>query len=320
MAPQSKYIWMDGELVPYEKATVHFMTPALHYGMAVFEGIRCYETRQGPAVFRLTDHLERLLDSVQILGIRDFTYTLDELHQAVDQTITANEFTSCYIRPLIYMGSGAFDLNLDHTQPAIGIAVWDWGTYLGEEALEAGVRMLVSSFARLHPNVSMTKAKISGNYVNSVLAKTLAERAGFTEAIMLDTDGMVAECTGENLFLVRDGRISTTPRGTILEGITRDSIITLAGDLGYSVSEEPISRDQLYIADEVFVCGTAAECVAVSEIDYRTIGQGRMGPVTRKLQRAFFETVRGEGRRSAEWLDFVTVKAEIPDMSRASLD
>jgi branched-chain amino acid aminotransferase len=175
---------------------------------------------------------------------------------------------------------------------------------------------MVSSFARLHPNVSMTKAKISGNYVNSVLAKTMAERAGFNEAIMLDPEGLVAECTGENLFLVRKGVIYTTPRATILEGVTRDSIITIARDLGYTVLEEPISRDQLYIADEVFVCGTAAECVAVSEIDYRTVGEGRMGPVTHKIQETFFDTVHGQGTRSAEWLDYVTVEAKIPDMSR----
>jgi len=318
MAPLSKCVWMNGELVPYDKATVHMLTPALHYGLAVFEGIRCYETTRGPAVFRLRDHLQRLLDSVKILGIREFGYTLDELHQAVHHVILANGFRSCYIRPLVYMGSGSFDLNLDNMQPAVGIAVWEWGTYLGEEALEAGVRMMVSSFARLHPNVHMTKAKISGNYVNSVLAKTLAERAGFSEAIMLDPEGLVAECTGENLFLVRGGRICTPPRATILEGITRESIITLAGDLGYAVLEESISRDQLYVADEVFVCGTAAECVAVSEIDYRTIGQGRMGPVTRRLQREFFDTVRGDGRRSGEWLDYVPVEAKIPDMSRTA--
>jgi branched-chain amino acid aminotransferase len=316
MAPVSKYIWMDGELVPYEKATLHFMTPALHYGMGVFEGIRCYATSQGPAVFRGRDHLQRLLDSVKIFGFLDFGYSLDDLHQAMNQTILANEFSSCYIRPLVYSGNGSFDLNLDNTQPSIGIAVWEWGAYLGEEALEAGVRMMVSSFARLHPNVSMTKAKISGNYVNSVLAKTMAERAGFEEAIMLDPEGLVSECTGENLFLVRKGVIYTTPRATILEGITRDSIITIARDLGYTVHEEPISRDQLYIADEVFVSGTAAECTAVSEVDYRPVGTGRMGPVTRQIQTAFFETVRGEGPRSAEWLDYVPLEARIPDMSR----
>jgi len=312
MAPQSKYIWMDGELVPYEKATVHFMTPALHYGMAVFEGIRCYQTSQGPAVFRLTDHLERLLDSVQILGIRDFTYTLDELHQAVDQTITANEFTSCYIRPLIYAGNGAFDLNLDHTQPSIGIAVWDWGTYLGEEALEAGVRMLVSSFARLHPNVSMTKAKISGNYVNSVLAKTLAERAGFTEAIMLDTDGMVAECTGENLFLVRDNVLYTSPIAAgILHGITRDTVMRLARDMGHEVREQNLPREMLYLADEVFFCGTAAEITPVRTVDRVPVGEGRPGPVTRALQSEFMAIAKGKVPDRHGWLTPVPVAAGV---------
>ncbi len=307
MPPASKYIWMDGKLVPFERATIHFMTPALHYGMAVFEGIRCYDTPQGPAVFRLREHLQRLIDSAQIFGMRQLCYTPEELREAVHETIRANDLRECYVRPVVYSADGSFDLNLDHTQPALGIAVWDWGTYLGQEALEKGVKMMVSSFTRLHPNAQMTKAKISGNYVNSVLAKTMAERAGFNEAIMLDPEGYVAECTGENIFLVRSQTIYTPPRAAILEGITRDALITLAGDLGYTVVEQRLSRDQLYIADEVFVSGTAAECVAVSEIDYRVIGAGRMGPVAHALQRAFFKTVHGEGARSKEWLDYVTL-------------
>lgn len=307
MAPSSRFLWVDGELIPYEAATVHFLSPALHYGLAVFEGIRCYDAEQGPAVFRLTDHLQRLLDSVHIFGLGAFRYGVDELRGAVHQVIQANEMRSCYVRPLVFMKSGPLDLNLDSKQASTGIAVWEWGTYLGEQALEAGVRMMVSSFARIHPNVNMTKAKISGNYVNSVLAKTLAARAGFDEAVMLDPDGLVAECTGENLFLVRSGVLYTPPKATVLEGITRDTLITLARDMGYEVVEESISRDQLYIADEVFVCGTAAECVAVGEIDYRTVGSGKMGPITREVQRAFFQTVRGRGRRSAEWLDYVAV-------------
>lgn len=307
MAPSSRFLWVDGELIPYEAATVHFLSPALHYGLAVFEGIRCYDAEQGPAVFRLTDHLQRLLDSVHIFGLGAFRYGVDELRRAVHQVIQANEMRSCYVRPLVFMKNGPLDLNLDSKQASTGIAVWEWGTYLGEQALEAGVRMMVSSFARLHPNVNMTKAKISGNYVNSVLAKTLAARAGFDEAVMLDPDGLVAECTGENLFLVRSGVLYTPPKATVLEGITRDTLITLARDMGYEVVEVSISRDQLYIADEVFVCGTAAECVAVGEIDYRTVGSGKMGPITREVQRAFFQTVRGRGRRSAEWLDYVAV-------------
>jgi branched-chain amino acid aminotransferase len=306
MGMESKFIWMDGKLVEFEKATVHFLTPALHYGLGVFEGIRCYSTPKGPAVFRLREHLERLVDSVHILGVREFPYTVEQLREAVHQTIKANDFTQCYIRPLVYMANGALGLNLDASSPSVGIAVWEWGAYLGEESLEQGVRMMVSSFTRHHPNVTMTKAKITGNYPNSVMAKTLALRAGFDEAIMLDPTGLVAECTGENLFVVRGKKIHTAPRATVLEGITRDSVVTLAGDLGYEVVEEPISRDQLYIADEVFLTGTAAECVAVREIDFRTIGSGGMGPITRAIQKSFFQTARGDGKRSAEWLDPVT--------------
>lgn len=312
MNMQSKYIWMDGELVEYEKATVHVLAPALHYGLAAFEGIRCYGTAQGAAVFRLREHLERLLDSVQIMGVREFPYTVEDLRQAVHLTIRANEFQHCYVRPIIYMAHGPLGINLDASQPAVGIAVFEWGTLLGEEALVDGVRAMVSSFTRLHPNVAMTKAKIAGNYVNSVMAKTLALRSGYEEAILLDPSGFVAECTGENLFLVRNGKIYTPPRATVLEGITRDAVITLATDKGYSVIEEPISRDQLYIADEVFVSGTAAEVCAMREIDTRRIGEGRMGPVARDIQQAFFQTVRGDGHRSAEWLDYV-------DSARVSL-
>ena len=309
MEMESKYIWMDGKLVEFEKATVHFLTPALHYGMGAFEGIRCYNTPKGPAVFRLREHLERLLDSVHIFGVREFPYTIDQLRAAVHETIRANEYNQCYIRPLVYM-SGPLGLNLDASKPSVGIAVWKWDAYLGEDALEQGVRAMVSSFTRHHPNATMTKAKISGNYPNSAMAKTLALRAGFEEAIMLDPSGLLAECSGENLFVVRSGKLYTSQSATILEGITRDSVITLAHDLGYEVIEQPISRDQLYIADEVFLTGTAAECVAVREIDFRTIGSGKMGPVTRAIQKSFFETARGTGKRSAEWLDYVKEKAK----------
>jgi len=310
MAIQSKYIWMDGKMVEYEKATIHVLTPALHYGMGTFEGIRCYSTSNGPGVFRLREHLERLVDSTHILGVLEFPFTVEEMRQAVHETIQANELPECYIRPLIYMANGPLGLNLDASKPSLAIAAWEWGAYLGEESLEKGVRVMVSSYTRHHPNVTMTKAKITGNYPNSVLAKTFALRAGFDEAIMLDPSGLVAECSGENLFMVRDNKVYTTPRASILEGITRDAVITLAGDLGYEVVEEPISRDQLYIADEVFMSGTAAECVAVREIDFRMIGSGKMGPVTRAIQHAFFETARGNGKHSAEWLDYATEKAK----------
>jgi branched-chain amino acid aminotransferase len=308
MTGNNALIWIDGELVPHNEAKVHFLSPALHYGLAAFEGIRCYETQQGPAVFRLHEHLTRFLDSALIFGIPDFPYTISDLRRAVHEVISANELKSCYIRPLIYMADGPLGLNLDEMQASVGIAVWEWGTFLGEEALEKGAKVLFSSYTRHHPNVSMTKAKISGNYANSVMAKTLAVRAGFDEAIMLDPSGFVAECTGENIFLVRDNAIYTPPRATILEGVTRASIITIAKDLGYEVNEEMISRDQVYIADEVFLSGTAAECVPVSEIDYRPIGSGKRGPITQEIQKTFFETVRGAGLRSDEWLDPVGSK------------
>jgi branched-chain amino acid aminotransferase len=301
---KSDYIWMNGKLVPFNDANVHILTPAIHYGLAIFEGIRCYNTDKGPAIFRLQEHLKRFKDSAHAFGILDFNYTVDELRDAVHKTILANKFSECYIRPLLYMGDGPLGLNLDNKHPLVSIATWKWGNLLGEEKLASGVRLTVSSVTRMHPNANLTKAKVAGNYVNSVVAKTLATRMGFDEAVMLDANGMVAECTGENLFLVRDGKIYTSPKANILEGITRDSVISLAGDLNIPVIEEQITRDQLYISDEVFVCGTAAEVVPVREIDFRTIGAGKMGPITKQIQQLFFKTARGQAEH-AEWLDIV---------------
>lgn len=305
MGMQSKYLWMNGELVEFEKATVHFLTPALHYGVGVFEGIRSYATDQGQAVFRLREHIQRLVNSTKVLGFRDFPYTVEELMGAVRKTVAINEFEECYIRPLAYLTDGGWNLTVDAGNLGVGIAVWEWNNYLGEEALEMGIRANITSFTRHHPNVMMTKAKITGNYANSVLAKTESLRFGFEEAIMLDPQGYVAECTGENLFLVRDGVIITPQTAPVLEGITRDTVITLANDLGYEVKETPVSRDQLYIADEVFVCGTAAECIALREIDFRVIGEGKMGPVARAVQKEFQAVIRGRHARSNEWLDYV---------------
>lgn len=302
---KSDFIWMDGELVPYDQATVHFITPTLHYGMGVFEGIRCYATPQGPAVFRLREHMQRFLESIHILGVRDFPYTVEDLRQAVHQTIQANHFSECYIRPLMYL-KGPMGLNMDNSRPCVGIAAWEWGPYLGKAAEENGVHMMVSSFTRLHPNISMTKSKVSGNYVNSMLVKTLALRSGYDEAVILDPNGFVAECTGENLFMVRRGVLVTPPVATVLEGLTRASLITLAADLGVPTQEAMITRDQLYIADEVFISGTAAEVVGVRMIDFRQVGEGKPGPLTRKLHAAFQETVHGQGQHSAEWLDYVS--------------
>jgi branched-chain amino acid aminotransferase len=313
----ARYIWIHDSLRPASEGVVPFLSAGMQFGFSVFEGIRCYSTDHGPAVFRMNEHVERLLDSAHIVGFRELPVTAEQVKTAINQTIAANEFSACYIRPMIYL-DGAMMMTVESGQPRFVVAVWEWKNFLGVEARERGIRANIASFTRLHPNIMMTKAKVSGNYVSSILAKTESHRAGFDEAIMLGPDGYVAECTGENLFVVRNNIrnnirnnvrdnvrnkiIYTTPRAGILEGITRDSLITLARDLGYSVVEEPISRDQLYIADEVFVCGTAAEVVALREIDFRVIGDGKAGPVTRALQQEFDKLVNGRHVRSAEWL------------------
>ncbi len=306
MGMKSRYLWMDGALVEYEKATVHFLTPALHYGVGVFEGIRCYRTSGGPAIFRLREHAERLLTSARILGFRSLPFSAEDVAGAIRQTVAANGFDECYIRPLIYLAGGGWNLNIDGGRPAFGVAVWEWTNYLGTDALHHGVRANVSSFTRHHPNVMMTKAKIAGNYVNSFLAKTESVRLGFEEAIMLDPEGYVAECTGENLFVVTRGKIVTPDLAPVLDGITRDAVVTLARDLNYDVEVSPLSRDQLYGADEVFVCGTASEVIGLREIDFRTIGSGSTGPVTRAIQAEFHAVIRGRHARSGGWLEPVT--------------
>ena len=299
----ARYTWLNGEIVETARATVPFLTAGLHYGAAVFEGIRCYDTDRGPAVLRLRAHLERLLASARVLGFRDLPYTIADLADATRRTIQANQFPACYVRPVVYLGDGGWNLTIDSGRPRAGIAVWEWTDYLGRDARDRGVRANVSSFTRHHPNASMTKAKISGNYANSLLAKTESVRLGFDEAIVLDPQGYVAECTGENLFVVRGERIVTPPSATVLEGITREMLITLAADAGHAVTEQPLSRDQLYVADEAFVCGTAAEVVGIRAIDFPTVGTGRTGPVTRALQDAFTAVTLGRHPRSAGWLE-----------------
>jgi len=323
MAMESKYVWMDGELVEFEKATIHFLTPALHYGAAVFEGVRSYATDKGPAVFRMKEHTERLIDSAKVLGFRELPYKAEEIAEAIRQTVRANGFSECYIRPLLYLTGGGWNLNVDGGKASVAIAVWEWGNYLGEEALAKGIRANISSFTRHQPNVMMTKAKIAGNYPNSILAKTESVRLGFDEAIMLNPQGFVAECTGENIFVVHKGRIITPPLVDILEGITRESMITIAKDMGYEVVETPVSRDQLYVADEVFVCGTAAEVIGLAEIDYRTIGEGKTGPVTRSLQKVFHDAIRGKNPKYESWCDYVNdsqVPVDLPQSTSVSAD
>jgi len=309
---KSEFIWMDGALVPYEQAKVHVITPTLHYGVGVFEGIRCYQTPKGPAVFRLRDHLKRFLESIHILGVMDFPYTLEDIRRAVHQTISANGFHECYIRPLMYL-EGPLGLDMDRSRASLAIAAWEWGPYLGEAARETGIHMMVSSFTRLHPNINMTKAKITGNYANSMLVKTLALRSGYDEAVILDPAGFVAECTGENIFMVRQNVLYTPPLSSILEGITRSTVIALAADLYIPVVEGMITRDQLYTADEVFISGTAAEIVGVRMIDFRKIGDGKPGPITRSLLQNFLEVVRGRGKHAEQWLDYVPQDISAPE-------
>ena len=301
----SEFIWLNGELLPHERATTHVLTGALHYGAAVFEGLRSYMTPRGPAIFRLREHSERLIESAEVLGFRDMPFGPEDVDGAILETVRANGLAECYIRPLLYLDGPVWSLNIDAGKPALMIAVWEWENYLGEDARVNGVRANVSSYTRHHPNVMMTKAKIAGNYVNSILAKTESVRLGFQEAIMLDPQGYVAECTGENLFLVRRGKIITPSIATVLEGITRHTLFLLAADLGYEVLEQPIVRDQLYTADEVFVCGTAAEVAGLSEIDFRKIGDGRVGQVTRRLQELYEDTVHGRNEKYTKWCTYV---------------
>lgn len=305
MGMESKFIWKNGELVEYEKATVHMLTAALHYGAAIFEGIRAYKTDKGAAIFRLREHSERMIKSAEIFGFRDLPFTADDVYNGCKETVKANGFDECYVRPLLYLSAGAWNLNLDAGKAEMMIAVWEWSNYLGDEALAKGIRANISSFTRHHPNVSMTKAKIAGNYVNSILAKTESVRLGFEEAIMLDPQGYVAECTGENLFVVKKGKIFTPATAPVLEGITRESVSIIARDLGYEVVEAPVSRDQLYNADEVFVCGTAAEVIGLSEIDFRRIGDGKSGRITGEIQNVFHDAIRGKNKKYEAWCDYV---------------
>lgn len=303
---QAEYIWLDGEFVPFDRATVHFLSPSLHYGMGVFEGIRCYATERGTAAFRLREHLRRFLDSIRILGIDQLLLEVDTLRDVVCRLIRVNNLNACYVRPMMYF-EGPPELILDAYRPVVGVAAWLWPDFLGHDARKHGTRMMISSISRAHPNAGMVRAKVSGQYVNSILAKTMAARAGFDDAILLDSEGYVSGCTGENLYLVRDGVIYSPPRDTILEGVTGESVLMLARDAGYRVIEERISRDQLFTADEVLACGTAAQVVGVRQIDYRTIGKGRPGPVTTHLQHLFLEAAHGNDRRSAEWLDYLVM-------------
>lgn len=302
LTPTEK-IWLDGEFVDWDKAQVHVLSHCMHYGSGVFEGIRAYETSRGAAVFRLTDHIVRLFDSAKVL-MMDVPFSVEQLVEATKQTVAINDLNSCYIRPLVFLGYGEMGLNPLPCPVNVTIAAWPWGTYLGEEGLAKGVRMKISSFQRHNPNSIPTQTKASGMYLNSSLAKVEAIKAGYDEAILLSPQGYVSECTGENLFVVKRGKILTPPISAgILEGITRDSIMTIARDLGYEVEEANLLRGDLYLADEAFLSGTAAEVVPIRSVDDREIGDP--GPITRAIQDAYFATVRGENDRYKEWLEHV---------------
>lgn len=299
------YIWMDGEFVPWEDATVHVLVHGLHYGTGAFEGIRAYDTADGPAVFRLTDHMDRFRRSAKALGI-PFEYEVAELVDAAKETIRRNGLGSCYIRPITFYGTGSMGLNPAGATVHVVIATWEWGAYLGEEGLANGIRVAVSSWRRIGHNSFMPDAKGTGGYMNSVLAKTAAIKGGYDEALLLNDDGLIAEGSGENLFMVRKGILHTPPTSAgALDGITRDSVYTLLAEDGYTIRESSISRTDLYYADEVFFTGTAAEVTPVREIDDRDVGDGKPGPVTRRAQELYMSTVKGELGSHPEWLEHI---------------
>ena len=305
MSLKTEKIWLDGNLVPWEDAKVHVLSHALHYGTGYFEGIRCYALADGrSAIFRLAEHTRRLADSGKILGF-PLPYTEAQLNQAIVEVIRANKLKECYIRPLAFVGLGELGLYAPKNPVNVCIAVWPWGAYLGDEGIRNGIRAKVSSYTRHHVNVMMTKSKSTGNYINSVLAKHEVKKAGYDEAIMLDAEGYVSEASGENIFMVRDGKIKTTPLTSILPGITRDSIITLARDKGYTVVEERFTRDELYTADEAFFTGTAAELTPIREVDDRQIGAGRRGPITEDIQQTFFGVIKGKNPKYENWLTYL---------------
>ncbi|MEW6300491.1 MAG: branched-chain amino acid transaminase [Thermodesulfobacteriota bacterium] len=299
-------IWMDGTLVPWHEAKVHVLTHTLHYGVGVFEGIRCYACEDGrSAVFRLNEHIERLFDSAHILGLK-IPFSFSDVIQACLETVRANQLKECYIRPIVFIGEGERGLHARSNPIRVAIAAWSWGAYLGEEGLRTGIRVKTSSFQRFHVNTLMTKAKAVGTYLNSILAGKEVWDLGYDEALLLDTDGYVAEGPGENLFIVRKGRVKTPPlSSSILPGITRDTVVTLLHDLGYPLVEERVTRDEVYLADEAFFTGTAAEVTPIREVDDRPIRGTVPGEVTRMLQECFFTITKGKDRKYSHWLTYV---------------
>ncbi len=304
MADRDGVIWLDGEMVPWREAKVHVLTHTLHYGMGVFEGVRAYKTDKGAAIFRLQEHTDRLFRSAHILGM-NIPHDPATLNQAQIDVVRQNDLDSAYIRPMCFYGSEGMGLRADNLQVHTMVAAWNWGAYLGEDEIEKGIRIRVSSFTRHHVNITMCRAKANGNYMNSMLALKEALECGYDEALLLDAEGYVMEGSGENIFIVRDGVIYTPDLTSALDGITRDTVMRLCAELGIRVVEKRITRDEVYIADEAFFTGTAAEVTPIREVDNRTIGAGGRGPITERLQTLYFDQVHGRRDENAGWLTLV---------------
>lgn len=304
MSDRDGFIWYNGELVDWRSAQTHVLTHTLHYGLGVFEGVRAYETAQGAAIFRLQEHNKRFFNSAKIVGI---TLPFDEetLKQAHFDVLKANQLTSGYFRPMAFYGSGKLGVEPQKNDVQVIVAAWPWGAYLGEEGMKKGIRVRISSFTRHHVNITLCKAKANGNYLNSIMANTEAKRDGYDEAVLLDAQGYVAEGSGENIFMVRNGKLYTPDLTVALEGITRDTVITITQEMGLEVIEKRITRDELYIADEIFFTGTAAEVTPIREIDGRQIGAGERGSITTEIQQRYFDIVQGKNPKYAHWLSFI---------------
>ena len=293
MEGATDHIWMDGEFIPWDEAKVHVLTHSLHYGLGVFEGIRCYETTKGPGIFRLDEHVRRLFDSAKIVGL-EISHSKESISEAIQETVLRNELNACYIRPLIWLGYGSMGVNPAGAPVHSMVAVWKWGAYLGEEGIEKGIRVKISSYTSHHPNSYMTKAKTTGNYVVSQLSKMEAVRAGYDEALMLDPEGFVTQGSGENLFLVRDGVLRTPPLQGVLAGITRETVLRIAEELGIPIEISSFARDEIYIADEAFFTGSASEITPIRKIDDHEFSDGKAGELTLKIQELYYNIVRGK--------------------------
>lgn len=304
MADRDGFIWQDGKLVPWREATTHVLTHSLHYGLSVFEGVRAYKTAKGTAIFRLPEHTQRLINSGKIY-MMDIPFSKEELMEAQLEVVRANKLESCYLRPIAFYGSEKMGISTRGARVHVAIAAWPWGAYLGEEGLEKGIRVKTSSFARQHVNVTMARAKLASTYANSILANLEVTQDGYDEALLLDTQGFVAEGAGENLFVIKDGVVYEPEIASALTGITRDSVINIVRELGLRFESRRMTRDDIYIADEAFFTGTAAEVTPIRELDNRTIGAGKRGPITEKIQARFFDIVNGRAPEYERWLSFI---------------